>query len=331
MGGTAGCGVQAAMAIDIREDRVKMGIVSREGNVLFSRRYPWETSSVAGFLDALVLDIADFQRQAEGRWEYDRVGVSMGGWIDREAGMWLYTAKVHGFADPVPLRYLIERATGHPTFIDNDIHVSTLAENRFGIGQIYPNFTYYHIGRGIAVGVVSEGNLIRGAANYAGEYGGYLYDLGGQDGVCRLEEFASGRGMVRWARSLFEQYPHSVLRQADRVGALSPTKIFECAAENDSLATYIVHHVPTRNRPVGGKSAELYKQRGNRVWRGASRAARATAVLTDFIEEHCAAPTRRSLNYIGSGRLDVHEEGMIGAAWLTWEGGGVPPCPGRTL
>ena len=64
MGGTAGCGVQAAMAIDIREDRVKMGIVSREGNVLFSRRYPWETSSVAGFLDALVLDIADFQRQA---------------------------------------------------------------------------------------------------------------------------------------------------------------------------------------------------------------------------------------------------------------------------
>ena len=62
------------------------------------------------------------------------------------------------------------------------IHVSTLAENRFGIGQIYPNFTYYHIGRGIAVGVVSEGNLIRGAANYAGEYGGYLYDLGGQDG-----------------------------------------------------------------------------------------------------------------------------------------------------
>ena len=236
MGGTAGCGVQAAMAIDIREDRVKMGIVSREGNVLFSRRYPWETSSVAGFLDALVLDIADFQRQAEGRWEYDRVGVSMGGWIDREAGMWLYTAKVHGFADPVPLRYLIERATGHPTFIDNDIHVSTLAENRFGIGQIYPNFTYYHIGRGIAVGVVSEGNLIRGAANYAGEYGGYLYDLGGQDGVCRLEEFASGRGMVRWARSLFEQYPHSVLRQADRVGALSPTLLCH------SLQSYISYY-----------------------------------------------------------------------------------------
>ena len=331
MGGTAGCGVQAAMAIDIREDRVKMGIVSREGNVLFSRRYPWETSSVAGFLDALVLDIADFQRQAEGRWEYDRVGVSMGGWIDREAGMWLYTAKVHGFADPVPLRYLIERATGHPTFIDNDIHVSTLAENRFGIGQIYPNFTYYHIGRGIAVGVVSEGNLIRGAANYAGEYGGYLYDLGGQDGVCRLEEFASGRGMVRWARSLFEQYPHSVLRQADRVGALSPTKIFECAVENDSLATYIVHHV---QRGIGLSVVNLLSFTNSEAIAFGGELAGLHGllpVLTDFIEEHCAAPTRRSLNYIGSGRLDVHEEGMIGAAWLTWEGGGVPPCPGRTL
>lgn len=53
---------------------------------------------------------------------------------------------------------------------------------------------------------MSEGNLTVAPANYAGEYGGYLYDLGGQDGVCRLEEFASGRGMVRWARSLFEQY-----------------------------------------------------------------------------------------------------------------------------
>ena len=58
---------QTAMAIDIREERIKVGIVSREGSVLFSRRYPWETSSVAGFLDTLMLDIADFQSRTDGQ------------------------------------------------------------------------------------------------------------------------------------------------------------------------------------------------------------------------------------------------------------------------
>ncbi|WP_288695252.1 ROK family protein, partial [uncultured Ruthenibacterium sp.] len=126
-------------------------------------------------------------------------------------------------------------------------------------------------------------------------------------------------------------YPHSVLRQADRVGALSPTKIFECAAENDSLATYIVHHV---QRGIGLSVVNLLSFTNSEAIAFGGELAGLHGllpVLTDFIEEHCAAPTRRSLNYIGSGRLDVHEEGMIGAAWLTWEGGGVPPCPGRTL
>ncbi len=319
---------QTAMAIDIREERIKVGIVSREGSVLFSRRYPWETSSVAGFLDTLMLDIADFQSRTDGQWSYDRVGVSIGGWIDRETGTWLYTAKVHGFADPVPLRYLIERATGRPVFIDNDIHVSTLAENRFGIGKIYPNFTYYHIGRGIAVGVVSEGRLIRGAANYAGEYGGYLYDFGGQDSICRLEEFASGRGMVRWARSLFGQYPNSALCQADREGMLSPAKIFECGAVNDPLAAHIVHHV---QRGIGLSVVSLLSFTNSEAIAFGGELAGMNGLLpalTDFIEEYCAPPTRRSLNYIGSGRLNVQEEGMIGAAWLTWEEPGPQPAGG---
>lgn len=308
-----------AMGIDIRGQRVKMGIVSREGDVLFCRRYPWITTSVADFLDALMSDIADFQKQAGDRWAYTDVGVGVGGWIDRESGEWLYTQKVDGFEGPVPLRYLIERATGKHVVVDNDIHVSTLAENRFGIGQIYSNFMYYHIGSGIAVGLVSEGQLIRGVANYAGEYGCYLYDMNGQGEFCRLEEFASGKGMVAWARSLFERYPQSELLDLDRAGGLTPAAIFELSEKNDSLAAHIVQHV---KRGIGLSVVNLLSFSNSEaiVFGGEVACCKGLLpTLTDFIEENSAPPTKRSLNYIGSGRLDVNDEGMIGAAWLTWE------------
>lgn len=320
----SGCekqGAQTAMAIDIRGQWVKMGIVSRQGEVLFSRRYPWVKTSVADFLDTLLGDIRDFQRQVNGRWDYSDVGVGMGGWIDRETGSWLYTKKVNGFKGPVPLRYLIECATGRRVVVDNDIHVSTLAENRFGIGQLYKNFIYYYIGGGIAVGVVSEGQLIRGVANYAGEYGSSLYDLNGQDSLRHLEDIASGRGMVSWARSLFGQYPGSKLQNADEKGALTPAVIFAWGEKNDPLAAYIVHHV---QRSIGLSVVNLLSFTNSEaiVFGGEVACSKnLLPVLTDFIEENSAPPTKKSLNYIGSGRLSIHDEGMIGAAWLTWEEG----------
>lgn len=312
-------GARTAMAIDIRGQRVKMGIVSQEGEVLFSRQYPWVTTSVADFLDALLRDVEDFQQQADGRWEYDAVGVGMGGWIDRETGAWLYTKKVSGFEGPVPLRHLVERATGRRVMVDNDIHVSTLAENRFGTGRFHKNFIYYHIGGGIAVGVVSEGKLIRGAANYAGEYGSSLYDLNGQGDLRPLEDIASGRGMVSWARSLFAQFPGSALQKADENGALTPAVVFACGEKNDPLAAYIVQHV---QRGIGLSVVNLLSfTNSEAIVFGGEVACNQNLlpVLTDFIEEHSAPPTKKSLNYIGSGRLDIHDEGMIGAAWLTWE------------
>lgn len=317
-GGQTGA-VQTAMAIDIREHRVNMGIVSRAGEVLFSRRYPWETSSVANFLDTLMRDIADFQRQVPQQWSCDSIGVSLGGWIDRDAGMWLYTKKVCGFEDPVPLRYLIARATEKNVVIDNDIHVSTLAENRFGIGRIYSNFTYYHIGQGIAVGVVSEGKLVRGVANYAGEYGRSLYDLNGQGDFRRLEEIASSRGMVCWAKRLLEQSPDSMLLKESLDGTLTPARIFACSEANDPLASYIVQHV---RRSIGMSVVNLLSVTNSEaiVFGGELAGVKGLLpALTDFIDENCAMPTRKSLNYIGSGRLDLQKEGMIGAAWLTWE------------
>ena len=95
--------------------------------------------------------------------------------------------------------------------------------------------------------------------------------------------------------------------------------IFDCAEKNDPLAAYIVQHV---QRGIGLSVVNLLSFTNSEaiVFGGDVACSKGLLPsLIDFINEYSALPTRKSLNYIGTGRLDVHNEGMIGAAWLTWE------------
>jgi predicted NBD/HSP70 family sugar kinase len=71
----------------------------------------------------------------------------------------------------VPLADLTEKRYGCPTELLNLVHASTLAEVRFGVAKDVRDMVFLHIGRGIAVGLMTGGVLCRGAAGNAGEFG----------------------------------------------------------------------------------------------------------------------------------------------------------------
>lgn len=97
------------------------------------------------------------------------VGVAVGGFVDREAGVVREYALL-GWRD-VPLASLIEQEIGLPTVVENSVRALAINESLFGAGRDRRGFAVVTIGRGIGSGAVIEGQLLRGDHGVAGEIG----------------------------------------------------------------------------------------------------------------------------------------------------------------
>ncbi|WBQ03561.1 ROK family transcriptional regulator [Kribbella sp. CA-293567] len=113
------------------------------------------------------------------------VGVGLAGVIDRANGV-----VRHGtYSDwhDIDLAALLEKRTGLPVVVDNDVNTLVANEQWFGAGRGVSDVAVVSIGRGIGLGMVLDGRLYRGAGGGAGEFGhtkvvadGPLCDCGGR-------------------------------------------------------------------------------------------------------------------------------------------------------
>ncbi len=60
---------------------------------------------------------------------------------------------------------------GTHVLFENDVNLGALGERRFGLGREVENFVYLHVGTGVGMGIVIDGEVYRGANGAAGEVG----------------------------------------------------------------------------------------------------------------------------------------------------------------
>ena len=65
----------------------------------------------------------------------------------------------------------VRREIGTPIAFENDVNLATLGEQRDGLGKEVPNYVYLHVGTGVGMGLVLDGQLYRGSSGAAGEVG----------------------------------------------------------------------------------------------------------------------------------------------------------------
>lgn len=58
-----------------------------------------------------------------------------------------------------------------PLWVDNDVNLAALGEQCHGVAQHVQDFVYLYVGAGLGLGVVVDGNLVRGSRGLAGEIG----------------------------------------------------------------------------------------------------------------------------------------------------------------
>ncbi len=177
------------------------------------------------------------------------VGVGASGLADRE-GVLHFSPNV-AWRD-LPLAARIEGAVGRPTVVENDASAAAWGEFRFGAGRGSSEVLVVTVGTGIGGGIISGGELLRGANGFAAEIGHVIVEPGGPPCGCGnlgcWEQMASGRAIDRLGREAASRDPAGAiaLLTGGDPSAVTGRTVTEAAQAGDGDAIAILDRVGRR-------------------------------------------------------------------------------------
>lgn len=228
------------LGIDVGGTKTLIGLVTRNGKILHTYKYPMCHTSKEAFFDKLTKGIDHLL--ADTGMKPMAIGVGLKGHVDADRNIILSSSLIETDS-PYDLCAALSQRYGLPAAIDNDVNAATLAEATLGAGKTCEHFVYVNIGTGSAIGVYDKGQILRGRNNNYGEIGYMLLRHSNGELFC-LEDVASGKGLDDEIRRLGSAYPQSVLqptmtRQSTPVGAI---EIFDACQKGDALAMLAVNN-----------------------------------------------------------------------------------------
>lgn len=218
---------------------------------------------------------------------------------------------------------LRERFPAARVAVDNDVNIMARGEHQAGAGRGLDHFLFIKIGTGIGCGIISHGEVYRGADGAAGDVGHICVDYNGP--VCHcgnqgcLEIMAAGPAIAAAARARAAAGESAFLaaRLAER-GALTAVDVGDAAAAGDRAALEIIRR---SGRMIGGVLATLvnfYNPQAVFIGGGVAHIGNGllSAIRQATLRRATALSTRRlRVEYSALGE----DAGVIGGIWLALE------------
>lgn len=190
------------IGVDIGGTKIAAGVVDDHGNILRTTRHPTPRHDSTAVLAEVASVVEELQAEVDGT--IVGVGVGVAGGVDRSRST-VYFAPNLSWSQ-VPVRTVLEAATGLPVVVENDGAAAAWAETRFGAGVGLDHVVMVTVGTGIGGGIVVDADVMRGAHGVAAEIGHLNAVPDGRLCGCGRkgcwEQYASGNALVREARSL---------------------------------------------------------------------------------------------------------------------------------
>jgi predicted NBD/HSP70 family sugar kinase len=198
---------RVVFAIDVGATHVVLALTDLDGNVLAERRESIAITTGPASVLGLILRVADAIMADSGHSESELAGIGIGlpGPVEHDTGRPVKPPIMPGWDDFDVVGY-IQARFNTPVLVDNDVNIMALGE-----GNLYwsgvKNLIFIKVATGIGAGIISNGELQRGADGIAGDLGHIRVDRA-EDVLCRcgnrgcLEAIASGPAMARSLRSL---------------------------------------------------------------------------------------------------------------------------------
>jgi predicted NBD/HSP70 family sugar kinase len=195
------------LAADLGVTHARLGLTDLSGTLLQQHH---EDIKIAEGPDAVlpwVIERFDEMLRAEGRSaeQVGAIGVGVPGPVEFASGRPVSPPIMPGW-DGYPIPERLQKRFRVPVLVDNDVNIMALGEHL----RLWPqtsDMLFVKVGTGIGCGIVTRGDIQRGAQGAAGDIG-HIRLAGHDDVVCEcgnvgcLEAVAGGRALVRAVRLL---------------------------------------------------------------------------------------------------------------------------------
>ncbi|HEU5101934.1 MAG TPA: ROK family transcriptional regulator [Roseiflexaceae bacterium] len=189
-----------AVGIMLRPDGMNLVVTDLMADVVYRAYQPLPANvPPSTVLEIVAHSVRKQITTAQIDWSQIRgLGVGVTGVIDSTTGI-CHEAYILGWHD-VRIGETLEAKLGIPVHVDNDTRTLTVAEQHFGISYSRQNFVLVTVGRGVGMGAVVNGELLRGHRDIGAEFGHITMSLDGPLCQCGkrgcLEAIASDVGIV---------------------------------------------------------------------------------------------------------------------------------------
>jgi glucokinase len=205
-------------------------VILEKGSVIETR----QDGNTEALVSAMIKEI----EALKGRYpEVQAVGFGVPGIIDPIKGMVIHLTNVKGWSQ-IPLRSIIQSATGLVTNLENDAKAMAYAEWKHGAGAQVPNVVCVTLGTAVGGALILNGKLYRGTNYVAGEIGQMSIDYQGVDFVYgnrgALEAYVGHYKIAERAREI---YAAAGERMADAES--DPRNLSKAADDGDPIADQV--------------------------------------------------------------------------------------------
>ena len=182
------------LAFDIGGTEIKYALCDESFNLTEKKSIPTNAHEGGKRIIERVIEII---KSCDG---IDRVGISTAGQVDSVKGEIVFATDTIPSYTGVKIKELVQKETGIPTAVENDVNSAALGEAIFGAGRGEKSFICLTYGTGIGGAIYLDGKLFTGNSFSAGEFGHIVTHQGGRKCTCGgegcYEAYASTTALV---------------------------------------------------------------------------------------------------------------------------------------
>jgi glucokinase len=237
---------EITFGIDLGGTNTKIGLFKNERKfidqvILATRQQKTKEElidKITDNIDALI------KKHLKDKSQVKAIGIGVAGPVDFKKGFIHELVNVPGWKE-VPLKKILTKKTGIETFLDNDVNLVTLGEQKYGAGKGAKNMICITLGTGVGGGLIIDGKLYRGSNYTAGEIGHIPINVEGPKcncgGIACLERYVGNKYIVQQAKDLLEKKQDSkILELAEGdLSNITPKLLHQAASSGDKLAISI--------------------------------------------------------------------------------------------
>jgi len=229
------------IGIDLGGSTLKAALITRDGEIIQETRYEANQQGPDALFNQVVQVALTLRDNKFATGPVAAIGVGIPGLVNRRTNR-IEVMPNQPSLPQIDLTSELSRATELPVILDNDANACAYGELQVGAARGRREVFFVTLGTGIGAGLIINGQIYRGAAGFAGEFGHMTIDPEGIECACGnigcLETIVSGPNIVRRTRErLYRDRTSSLSRLAiPRDREFTAEDIAHAAREGDEMA-----------------------------------------------------------------------------------------------